>query len=46
MDAQVLCDKMKEAYHKDIKANESGKPALQKLILLDSVTNELRKAPV
>lgn len=27
-DAKLLCDKMKEAYHKDIKANESAKPAL------------------
>ena len=37
---------MKEAYDKDRLANKQGRPALQKLILLDHVTKELRKAPI
>jgi hypothetical protein len=37
---------MADAYHADIKANKSGKPALSKLILLDQVCRELKKLSI
>lgn len=34
---------MEDAFYADNKANKNGKPALQKLILLDKICRELKK---
>jgi hypothetical protein len=45
-DAEELCEKMKKAWESDWKSNESKRPALQKLTLIDQVTRDLRKGRI
>ena len=44
--ASNLLDKMNKAQEDDRKSNTASKPALQKLLMLDEVTRELRRLPV
>jgi len=43
IEAHDLCGKMKKAHNQDVMSNEKKKPALQKLLMIETVTKALRK---